>query len=304
MTTHAAARYLAQAHGATVLQAGADRTVTAAAPDREAGPGALAWVSPAGLASDPGRVAAFAGALLVVPLGTDVAGVDAACTVVAAAVPKLVFGVAVVLCLPELLGERWPALGEPPVHPDAVVDPTATLACGVVIGAGVVVEAGASVGPNTVLAHTTVEAGATVGANCSVGLDGFGFERDAAGALVRFPHVGRVRIAAGASVGSNTCIDRAALGETVVGRGAKVDNLVHVAHNVRIGEDSLVIAHAMLGGSVRVGARAWIAPSAAVINQATVGDDAVVGLGAVVIRSVAAGETVAGNPARPIARPT
>ena len=298
MTTHALAEALAHALAgeARVVQPGADQPVTDAAPDRAAGPGALAWVSPRGLAEAPERARAFRGAFLVVPEGADAAGLDAACTVVASARPKVAFARALGLAFPERIGPQWGA----PVHAEARIDPTARLAHGVVVGAGVVVEAGVTVGPNTCLAHVTVERGATLGANCSVGLDGFGLARDAAGALVRMPHVGRVRIGAGAQVGSNTCIDRGALGETVVGAGACIDNLVHVAHNVQIGEGALVIAHAMLGGSAAVGARAHVAPGACVLNQTAVGDDATVGMGAVVIRPVAAGATVVGNPARPL----
>lgn len=300
MTTYDLTASLTADPGVHVVQTGVDRPIAAAMPDREAGAGALSWVSPAGLASAPERVAAFGGVLLVVPDGTDVAGIDEACTVVASARPKLTFSRAVEASLPHLLGERWPATGESPVHSEATVHPSARLAAGAVVGAGVVLEAEVSVGPNTCLANTTVERGATIGANASIGLDGFGFERDADGSLMRFPHVGRVRICAGASVGSNTCIDRGALGETVIGPGAKVDNLVHVAHNVQVGAGALVIAHAMLGGSATVGEKAWIAPSASVMNQVAVGDAAVVGMGAVVIRPVEAGTTVAGNPARPL----
>lgn len=296
MTTHALAEHLGDA--VRVVQAGTDQPVTEALPDRDAGPGALAWVSPAGLEAYADRIAAFCGAFLVVPEGADAAGIDAACTVVAAGRPKVAFARAVEAALPERLGAGWPETGR--IHAEARIDAGARLAPGVVVGAGVVIEADVMVGPNTCLAHVTVERGASLGANCSVGLDGFGFARDTDGALVRFPHVGRVRIGAGASIGSNTCIDRGALGETVVGAGARVDNLVHVAHNVQIGEGALVIANAMLGGSAIVGARAHVAPSASVLNQITVGDDATLGMGAVVIRPVAAGQTVVGNPARPL----
>ena len=116
--------------------------------------------------------------------------------------------------------------------------------------------------------------------------------------LVPFPHLGRVVLEDGVTVGANTCIDRGALGETRVGARTRVDNLVHIAHNVRIGADCAVIAHAMIAGGVVVGDGAWIAPAAAVRNQRSVGAGALVGMGAVVVRDVAPGATVAGNPAR------
>lgn len=166
------------------------------------------------------------------------------------------------------------------------------------MGTGVVIESGVRVGPNTCLAHCTLEAGATIGANCSIGGTGFGFTPDEEGRQVPFPHVGRVRVGVGASVGDNACIDRGTLGETVIGEGARVDNHVHIAHNVLIGPHALVIAHAVVAGSARVGEGAWIAPGAIVRNGISVGARATVGMGAVVTRDVPEGATVLGNPAK------
>lgn len=220
-------------------------------------------------------------------------------TYVLAERPKLVFSRLVQEFFGELVAPGWPVDGGS-VADDAVIDPSVSLAPGVVIGRGVVLNKDVHIGPHTCLCHTTVEAGAEIGAHCSIGLTGYGFDRDADGTLIRFPHVGRVRIGEGASIGSNTCIDRGGLGETRIGDGAKVDNLVHVAHNVQIGPRAMVIAHAMLGGSATVESDAWIAPNASIINQKTVGEGAVVGLGAVVVKDVEAGATVVGNPARPL----
>jgi UDP-3-O-[3-hydroxymyristoyl] glucosamine N-acyltransferase len=127
-------------------------------------------------------------------------------------------------------------------------------------------------------------------------------DKDASGRYQRFPHVGGVRIGADVEIGSNVCIDRGSIGDTVICDGARIDNLVHVAHNVVIGENAVVIANAMLGGSARVERDSWIAPSASIMNQASVGAGAVVGLGAVVLRDVAANTVVAGNPARELER--
>ena len=302
MTAHAAAAFLVAAGlvpaGASRL--GPDAALTGAATDADAAAGDVAWASQKGLAARPDRLAAFAGALVVVPAAADAARVPATATVVPAADPKVAFSVLAGHLFPDLLSAGWPGHADAPVAPDAQIGRGVVLAHGVVLGAGVVLEDGVRVGPNTCLAHTTVEAGAEIGANCSVGLPGFGYARRADGSLLRFPHLGRVRIARGASVGSNTCIDRGSLGTTVVGAGARLDNLVHVAHNVEIGAGALVIAHAMIGGSSVIGARAWIAPSAAVIDHVSVGADAVVGMGAVVTRPVEAGAVVVGSPARPL----
>lgn len=298
MTTHQLARALEAQGDASILALGPDVAVHSATPDVDARAGSLSWISPRVLAAEPERLAAFAGSVLIAPSGAAELEVSGA-TVCIADSPKLAFTRAVEHALPHLVGDGWDVNGAAR-HPDADVDPSAVLAPGVVLGAGVRIGPGARIGPNTCIAHTTVEEGASIGANCSIGLAGFGFSRDADGTLIQFPHLGRVRIGARAIVGSNTCIDRGSLGDTVVGAGTCIDNLVHVAHNVRIGEDSLIIALAMLGGSVTVGDRAWVAPSAAVINQRSIGDDAVVGLGAVVLRDVEAGQTVVGNPAKPL----
>jgi UDP-3-O-[3-hydroxymyristoyl] glucosamine N-acyltransferase len=198
-----------------------------------------------------------------------------------------------------------PAAPPPGIHPSAVVapgamiDPSAaigplcTVADAVEIGAGCVLHAGVHLYTGVRLGrHVTVHSGTVVGA------DGFGYERDREGALVAIPHVGGVVIEDDVQIGANAAIDRGAIEDTWIGRGACIDNLVHVAHNVRIGRGTAVIAHAMVAGSVTLGERAWIAPTACLRDGIAVGDDAMVGLGAVVTHDVPCGETVLGNPAR------
>ncbi len=198
-----------------------------------------------------------------------------------------------------------PPVPAPGVHPSAVVDASARLGEDVSVGPGCTIGAGAVVGDGCVL-HPGVQVlrdvrlgrGVVVHAGTVLGADGYGFERDEDGVLVRFPHLGGVVVEDGVEIGANACVDRGALDDTWIGAGARVDNLVHVAHNVRIGQDAAVIAHAMLGGSSVVGERAWIAPCACVREGIRIGDDAVVGLGAVVVKDVPAGAVVMGNPAR------
>ncbi len=283
--------------------ADADRELSDLKPDELARGGDLAWLSPKQLLKDPGRLAAFRGTLLLCPRGGEAGVAPPAGTVLApCATPKLAFTRAVNRFFPEKLHVAWPRQGQPPAHPTALVGKDTALAHGVVLGPGVRIGAGCTIGPNTVIAHAEIGDQVAIGANCSIGLSGFGYERDADGRWWRFPHVGRVRVEDGVEIGSNTCVDRGALGETVIGRGAKIDNLVHVAHNVTIGADAVVIANAMLGGSAVIEAGAWVAPSAALMNQITIGAGAVVGLGAVVVKPVAPGATVVGNPARPLER--
>jgi UDP-3-O-[3-hydroxymyristoyl] glucosamine N-acyltransferase len=198
----------------------------------------------------------------------------------------------------------WPAIEAAGIAHGTVIGVDVTLARGVVIGSGVVLGDRVRIGPNTCIANTTVGANTSIGANCTIGLPGFGYEKDADGRYWRFPHVGRVEIGMDVEIGSNSCIDRGALGSTRIGRGVKVDNLVHIAHNVTIGENALIIANSMIGGSTQVGPRAWIAPSASIMNQLSIGADAVIGMGAVVVRNVGEAAVVMGNPARPRAGTT
>lgn len=119
----------------------------------------------------------------------------------------------------------------------------------------------------------------------------------------RFPHIGGVRIGANVEIGSNTCIDRGAIGDTVIGDGTKIDNHVHVAHNVRIGRDCIIVAGAVIGGSAVLGDRVFVGINASIKNKVRIGDDAVIGMGAVVTKDVPAGETWVGNPARKMEKP-
>jgi UDP-3-O-[3-hydroxymyristoyl] glucosamine N-acyltransferase len=278
----------------------AEVDIIGVATDEDAAPGEMSWLSPKRWEREPGSVEAFRGSLLVCPAAvppTTAGAVLARCRS-----PKLAFTKVVTEFFGDLVEVRWPAPGEGPVSRDAVVAPGVRLAPGVVIGAGTTIGAGAVVGPNSCLANCDVAVGVVIGANCSIGLPGFGYAREEGGAYERFPHVGRVVIEEGVEIGSNVCIDRAALGVTRIRRGAKIDNLVHIAHNVVVGENAMVIANSMLGGSARIDDDVWVAPSVSVMNQARVGRGAVLGMGAVVLRSVDADAVMVGNPARLLKR--
>ena len=268
--------------------------------DRAAGSGQIPWVSPRALASDAARLSQFAGSLLLAPSSAVSSEMipRASSVIVRSSNPKFAICRLAAVFFPESLQTVWPRHSEGGISADAEVHPTARLAAGVVIAAGVRIGAGSSIGPNSCIAHTDVGEGVSVGANCSIGLTGFGYEKGPDGGWHPFPHVGRVRLESGVRIGSNTCIDRGALDDTIIRSGARIDNLVHVAHNVDVGTDAVVIAHAMLGGSVTIESGAWVAPSVSVKNQLRVGESSVLGLGAVVLRDVPPGVTVVGNPAK------
>lgn len=183
------------------------------------------------------------------------------------------------------------------------IHPTARIGQHVVLGKGVVVGAG-----SVIYHHVVIGDEVKIGCNCVVkscaviGEEGFGFERTTSGEAIRLPHIGSVVIGDHVEIGSLTTVCRGTLADTIIEDGAKVDDHVHIAHNVHVGRHAFVIACAEVSGGVKIGQRAWIAPNASIMNQLTIGDDAVVGLGSVVVKHVPPGLIVAGNPAKPLGK--
>jgi UDP-3-O-[3-hydroxymyristoyl] glucosamine N-acyltransferase len=271
--------------------------VDSVAADNAAGPAALAWISRKNLAREPQRWRAFKGALLILPQEAEL-DPSLSFSVLLARDPKLSFIRAVGHFFEHLTTISLPALGAAPIAPDAEIGRHVTLAAGCVIGPKVRIADHVAIGANTVIANCEIASGVRIGCNCSIGLPGFGYEKDDSGSYWRFPHLGGVRIERDVEIGSNTCIDRGSLGDTVIGAGSKIDNLVHVAHNVVLGSNTIVIANSMLGGSVSIGDGAWVAPSVTIMNQASIGAGATLGLGAVVLKDVGAEQVIVGNPGR------
>ena len=156
-------------------------------------------------------------------------------------------------------------------------------------------------------AGVTVYPRVSIGACCIlhsgavIGADGFGFEL-VEGAYRKVPQVGTVEIGDDVEIGANTCIDRAALGATVIGSGTKLDNLVHIAHNCRIGKHVVIAAQTGLAGGVTIGDYAVVGGQVGVGDKARIESGAIVGSGAGILTSkiVRAGEPVWGTPARPL----
>ncbi len=280
----------------------ADIEVTGVATDQSAGRGDLAWISPRNAERFPERIEGFAGSVLIGPLLASPPASRPMRMYVGSSDPKGAFTRLVDAFFSGLSTTSWPASDPKSISADAKIGIRASIAAGAVIGSNVTIGDDVVIGPNTCIANAWIADGVMIGANCSIGLPGFGYSRGPTGDFARFPHLGRVVIRAGVEVGSNTCIDRGSLGDTVIGEGCKVDNLAHIAHNVVLGRNVMVIANAMIGGSTRIGDNAWVAPSASVIDAVTIGEGAVLGLGAVVLKTVPAGKVMVGNPARPLER--
>lgn len=172
------------------------------------------------------------------------------------------------------------------------------------IGSHVVLEDGVVLGQAVRLdPHVIVHEGSTLGdrvycqSRAVIGSPGFGFLSSERG-HERVPQVGGCVLGDDVEVGAGTCIDRGSLEDTVIGRGTKIDNLVHIGHNVVVGEDCLILAGVGISGSTRIGNRVVLAGQSGLVGHIEIGDDARIGAQAGVIASVPSGAAVSGYPAR------
>jgi UDP-3-O-[3-hydroxymyristoyl] glucosamine N-acyltransferase len=211
----------------------------------------------------------------------------------------------------------------PGVHPTAVLGTSARVGAGVSIGPYAVIGDGAEIGNGTVVGpHCVLGAGVRLGEQCQlvasvtvysgsrvgdrvtlhagvrIGSDGFGYIQRG-GQHVKIPHVGRCLIEDDVEIGANTTIDRGSIDDTVIGAGTKIDNLVQIGHNVRIGKGCLIMGQAGIAGSVRVEDGCMILGQVGIAGHHTIGKGARVAAQAGVFGDIPAGETWSGYPARP-----
>jgi UDP-3-O-[3-hydroxymyristoyl] glucosamine N-acyltransferase len=180
----------------------------------------------------------------------------------------------------------------PAVHPSAVVDPEAVVGEGARIGAQCVVERGARIGAGTVLkARVFVGEDCVIGERCTlhpgvvIGADGFGYAPNA-GAWEKIEQLGAVRIGDDVDIGANTCIDRGALADTVIEDGVKLDNLIQVGHNCRIGRHTAIAGCVGIAGSANIGAHCTIGGAAMILGHLTIADRVNISSGSFVSRSI------------------
>jgi UDP-3-O-[3-hydroxymyristoyl] glucosamine N-acyltransferase LpxD len=168
----------------------------------------------------------------------------------------------------------------------------------VVVGSNSIIEDDCEVLPHVVIGDNVIcKKGVRIKSGSIVGQKGFGFERDDDGIPIEFPHLGGVIIDEYCEIGALNTIVSGTIEPTYIGKYVKTDDHVHIAHNVVIGEKTLIAACAEISGSVSVGSRVWISPNSTIINKVNIGSQSFVGLGAVVTKNVPERQVFAGNPA-------
>jgi UDP-3-O-[3-hydroxymyristoyl] glucosamine N-acyltransferase len=286
------------------------RLATHAAPLESAGAGAVTFLS------DPKRLVDLVGLRAAVCfLKPDhAASAPEGCAVLVTAHPQASWAAAA-----KRLHRPRRHDGAQHIHPDSQLEDGVLLSPGVVVGQGARIGRGTALGPGAV-----VGPGVAIGRDCRIGANavigfaligdrvqvhagavigeaGFGAAGGPAG-VVDLPQLGRVILQDGVTIGANSCVDRGAFGDTTIGENTKIDNLVHVAHNVRLGRNCVAAAFTGVSGSTVVGDGVAFGGKAGVADHLTVGTGAQIGASASVFKDVPAGETWTGFPARPLKR--
>jgi UDP-3-O-[3-hydroxymyristoyl] glucosamine N-acyltransferase len=296
--------------GAVLLRGDADVLLASVAALTSAGANAVTFAE---RATQPGLADTEAGLVFVRAEGAALA--ERAHAVAVCDSPKAAFALASAALF--ALREHEP--GAPPIHPAALIERGVHLCAGVVIGAGAEIGAGSWIGPNAVIgpgvaigrgcrigANAVVSCallgdGVTIGAGTVIGESGFGLAAGPKG-LIEVLHLGRVIVQDGASLGALCAVDRGQLQDTIIGEGAKIDNLCQIAHNVEIGPAAVVAAFAGLSGSVKIGAGARLGGRVSVADHVEVKARAALAAGSGLMHTVPEGETWGGSPAKPFKR--
>lgn len=230
-------------------------------------------------------------------------------------------------CFAKLLSMYQQLFEEPPgIHPTASIDPTATVGKDVYVGPYAAVAKGAEVGNGVKLhAHSYVGAASKVGdgsvllegarvlhrcavgqhctlhPNAVIGADGFGFTPNSENNYSKVPQIGTVILEDHVDIGAGTCVDRATLGATRIGRGVKLDNLIQIAHNVEIGENTVIAAQTGIAGSTKIGANCLIGGQVGIVGHISIADGVKIAAQSGIGRSIEEpGAIVQGSPSMPI----
>lgn len=195
------------------------------------------------------------------------------------------------------------------IHPTAVIEEGAVVGKDVYIGANCYISSHSIIGERCILhPNVVLDNMVAIGNDCEIksgavlGQEGFGFERNEDGEPIHFPHFGNVIVGNNVFIGSNSTVERATLGSTIIEDNVKIDDLVQIGHNSHIGEGSMVTVGAIVCGGAILKPQSYLAPNSNIKEKVTVGQGSLVGLGAVVLKDVPDGTIVAGVPAKEIIR--
>ncbi|KFB10184.1 UDP-3-O-(3-hydroxymyristoyl)glucosamine N-acyltransferase [Nitratireductor basaltis] len=296
----------------------APNVITHLAPVAEGGEGALVFIDPK--RKNPDLQSLNAAAILCSQ--QHVASVPSGVAVLVTDKPQMVFAAVGRLLYPQAVRPH-PMTGEIGISPRAVIADSAVVEQGATVEAGAVLGANVQIGSGTVVApNAVVGPGTRIGRDCfigpntsvqhallgdrvilhggvQVGQDGFGFLPGPKG-LEKNPQIGRVVIQDDVEIGANTTVDRGALSDTIIGEGTKIDNLVQVAHNVRIGRGCVIAGHCGLSGSVVIGDYVMLGGRVGIADHITIGDRVQLAASSGVMNDIPAGERWAGSPAQPM----
>ena len=300
---------LAQLTGATLVRGDASRLVTNAAPLEHCDGNSVTFFADRRRATEMASVPAAACFV------TDILApsVAAGCARLVSPSPQAAYA----LAAERLHRPRTHPAGAPEIHHDAALEPGVALAPGVTIGPGAVIGAGTQisagvvigpgvaigrdgyVGPNATIGFALIGDRVRIYAGAVIGEAGFGAAVGPAG-IVDVPQLGRVILQDGVTVGANSCVDRGAYGDTVIGENTKIDDLVMIAHNVVIGRNCVFAAHCGISGSVTIGDACMFGGRVGVADHLTIGAGARLAAAAGITKNIPAGETWGGFPARPM----
>ena len=195
-----------------------------------------------------------------------------------------------------------------PLHPSVSVGSGSRIGTNARFGDNVVIGTGCSIGDDveigdgsllhagvTIYANTRIGAHAIIHSGAVIGADGFGFAREQDGSWVKIPQSGGVLIGDDVEIGANTCIDRGAIEDTVIGNGVKLDNLIQIAHNVHIGEHTAIAACVGIAGSTTIGKRCTIAGASSIIGHLQIADDVNILVASLISRSIPKAGTFSGS---------
>jgi len=178
------------------------------------------------------------------------------------------------------------------IGPGVTIHPNVTIYDDVSVGSGSVIHSGVAVRERTVIGKRVI-----IHNNSVIGCDGFGYAKDEEKRWLKIPQAGRVVLDDDVEIGAGTTIDRASVGESRIGRGSKIDNLVQIGHSCTVGEDSLLCAQVGLAGSSHIGSRVILAGQAGVAGHLTIGDDVVLTAKSATSHDIPAGKVISGIPA-------